>query len=345
MPVRLEDSVWIPPLKTDSGNISVQQAVYQIKIVLLGTGPPIWRRVLVPAEFTLAQLHNVAQAAMGWENDHLHEFHIGGLRFGVRDPSDALMGGPPCINEENARIANVLNKRGPKPKYIYDFGDSWEHALTVEKLLIPEPNIAYPLCTGGKRNCPPEDSGGIPGFYNKLEALADPNHEEYEDIREWMGSFDPEAFSVEAVNQKFRKIFRGSHKTKPARVTQQRFSMPSPEDVFTLLRAIQTGGERSRKQRQRLRPDEKVPLELSDRERTLILEHTFADEELTKHLRVVPGSGERPIYRFTLDNLDELAEFVAAEANHAKDKKLRKELDHLFERIENVLESHTDQDD
>jgi len=166
-------------------------AVCQIKIVLLGTRPPIWRRVLVPADFTLAQLHNVVQAAMGWEDDHLHEFHIGGLRFGVPDPDDALMGGRTCINDENAQVAGVLNKRGPKPKYIYDFGDSWEHALTVEKMLIPEPNVAYPLCTGGKRNCPPEDCGGIPGFYNKLEALADSNHEEHEDVREWMAASIP----------------------------------------------------------------------------------------------------------------------------------------------------------
>ena len=319
-------------------------AVCQIKIVLLGTRPPIWRRVLVPADFTLAQLHNVVQTAMGWEDDHLHEFHIGGLRFGVPDPDDALMGGRTCINEENAQVAGVLNKRGPKPKYIYDFGDSWEHALTVEKMLIPEPNVAYPLCTGGKRNCPPEDCGGIPGFYNKLEALADSNHEEHEDVREWMGSFDPEAFSIEAVNEKFRQIFRGSHKAKGASVAQRESAKPGIEASYALLEAIQPRLELPHKHPQRIRPGEKVPLELNDRERALILEHTFAGEELTNRLRVVPGPGERPIYRFTLDDLDELAGFVAAEANHAKDKKLGKELDRLFARIADVLESYTDQD-
>lgn len=100
--------------------------------------------------------------------------------------------------------------------------------------------------------------------------------------------------------------------------------------------------ERARKQ---IRPGEKVPLELSVRERELILKHTFADEDLTGRLRIVPGSGERPVYRFTLDDLEELAGYVAAEAHHAKDKKLEKELRRLAARIAAVLESYTDEDD
>lgn len=120
---------------------------------------------------------------------------------------------------------------------------------------------------------------------------------------------------------------------------------PSAEDLHAMLQAIETALERPRsKQRQRIQPDEEVPLELNDRERELILEHTFADEELTNHLRVVPKPGERPVFRFTLDDLDELAGFVAAEANHTRDKKLGKDLDQLFGRISDVLKSYTDQD-
>jgi len=277
---------------------------------------------------------------------HLHELRIGGLRFGVPDPNDTLMGGSPCISEENAQIGNVL-KRGPKPKYIYDFGDSWEHILTVEKVgvLTPEAGVAYPLCIGGRRNCPPEDCGGISGFYNKLEAIADPNHEEHEDMREWMGDFDPEAFSIEAVNQRLRQIFRGSHKPKAAANAKGESAKPSIEALYALLEAIQPRLELPRRQPQRIRPDEKVPLELSERERTLILEHAFVDEELTNYLRIVPRPGEHPVFRFTLDDLDYLAGCVAAEANHANDKKLEKEWDRLFARIEEVLESYTDEPD
>jgi hypothetical protein len=99
------------------------------------------------------------------------------------------------------------------------------------------------------------------------------------------------------------------------------------------------------KDRKQIRPDEKVPLELSDRERELILKHTFADDELTGRLRLVRQPGEPPVYRFALDDLDELAGYIAAEANHAKDKKLQKDLQRLFVRIQALLESYTDEDD
>jgi hypothetical protein len=196
------------------GNITAQQAVLQIKIVLLGTKPPIWRRLLVPPEFTLADLHDVIQAAMSWEESHLHACRIGRQSFGAPSVS------APSINEKKVCLANVLNKVGGKATYIYDFGDSWEHAITVEKILPAEPNVAYPLCTDGKLAGPPEDCGGIPGFYHMLEALADPNHENHEDMRDWIESFDPEAFSVEAVNQRLRKIFRTPLKSKSARAAK-----------------------------------------------------------------------------------------------------------------------------
>jgi hypothetical protein len=208
--------MWMPPRKTDSVRISAQQAVYQIKIVLLGTKPPIWRRVLVPAEFTLAQLHDVVQAAMGWEECHLHQFYGDKQRVAAPDPNDDFTGGSRAINETEVCLANVLSKVGSKATYLYDFGDSWEHALSVEKILAAESRAAYPLCTGGKLAGPPEDCGGIPGFYHMQEALADPNHESHQDMRDWIESFDPEAFSPEAVNKRLRKIFHPPHKSKSA---------------------------------------------------------------------------------------------------------------------------------
>ena len=88
-----------------------------------------------------------------------------------------------------------------------------------------------------------------------------------------------------------------------------------------------------------------MPLQLSDRERELILEHAFADEALLGRLRVAPASNQRAVFHFTLDDLDDLAGCVAAEANHAKDKKLRKEWDRVFARIGDVLDSYVALDD
>ncbi len=106
-----------------------------------------------------------------------------------------------------------------------------------------------------------------------------------------------------------------------------------------------TAPARPAKDRKQVTPDQTVPLELSDRERELILKHTFADDELTGRLRILPRPGEPPVYRFTLDDWDELAGYVAAEANHARDKKLQKEWDRLYARMAAVLESYTDEND
>jgi hypothetical protein len=177
--------------------------IYQIKISLLGSRPPIWRRVLVPADMTLARLHNVVQAAMGWENCHLHEFSIGRRTFGLPDPNARFMGGTGPVNEQKVRLCDVLSKAGAKAEYTYDFGDSWEHSILVEKLLPSEPGLAYPICTAGKRHGPPEDCGGLGGYYNLLDVIHDPEHPEHEESLEWIGGdFDPEAFSVEEVNRR-----------------------------------------------------------------------------------------------------------------------------------------------
>jgi len=194
--------------------IWLPQEIYQLKITLLDTRPPIWRRLLVPARLTLEVLHDVLQLAMGWYDSHLHEFRVGQKRFGKPDPDDELMGLPEVGNERTAHLFKVLGKAGAKAIYTYDFGDSWEHAIVVEKVLPPEPGIAYPLCVGGKLQCPPEDCGGIPGYYNLLEAIRDPAHEEHEDMLDWVGSdYDPEAFSVDDVNRRLAPLQRWWAKT------------------------------------------------------------------------------------------------------------------------------------
>jgi hypothetical protein len=200
--------------------IESSQEIYQMKVTLLGTRPPIWRRLLVPAELDLSQLHDVLQAAMGWEDCHLHEFRIGRERFGVPDPHDSFLGGPGSADERKVRLSAVLGKAGAKAEYTYDFGDGWEHAVVVEKVVAPEAGLIYPLCTGGKLHGPPEDCGGIGGFYNFLEAIGNPDHDEHEEMLEWIGgSFDPEWFSLADVNQRLQQQFRSARKTARKRIT------------------------------------------------------------------------------------------------------------------------------
>lgn len=189
--------------------IEIPHEIYQIKVTLLGTTPPIWRRLLVPAGMTLEQLHDVLQAAMGWEDCHMHDFRIGQKRFGKPDPNNRLMGLPATGNERTVRMFSVLAKVGAKAVYTYDFGDGWEHSLAVEKVLAPDPGLAYPICTAGKLHGPPEDCGGIPGYYHLLEAIRDPDHEEHEEMLEWIGDgFDPDAFSVDEVNRRLTPLQR-----------------------------------------------------------------------------------------------------------------------------------------
>jgi hypothetical protein len=183
--------------------------IYQLKVTLLRTTPPIWRRLLVPADLTLAQLHDVLQVAMGWDNSHMHEFLIGQQRYGMPDPADQLIGMPSVSSERTVRLSTVLGRIGAKATYTYDFGDGWEHGIVLEKRLAADPNMVYPTCTAGQRACPPEDCGGVGGFYALLDAISDPNHDHHEEMLERVGDdYDPEVFSMDAVNRMLRPLPR-----------------------------------------------------------------------------------------------------------------------------------------
>lgn len=311
--------------------------LYQLKVALGDVAPQIWRRIQIWEDSTLDQLHRVLQVAMGWENHHLYEFRIAGAKY--RDPHPENE--PKILNAKRTRVCNVLSGVGAEFEYIYDFGDYWQHDLILESILPPYPNTLYPRCVDGERSGPPEDAGGTGGYVDYLQAMADPSHEQHEDMMAWRGPFDPEAFSIEKVNKLLEKKFRPVRKKA---VPDPNAPKPrlSPE-AERLVKAIMSRSELPHTKRIRINPGEKVPLKLDERERELILEHTFADDELTNRLRVVPKKGQRPIFRFTLDDLDELGGFVAAEANHTKDKKLRKELDRLFDRIQTALDSYNDE--
>lgn len=173
-------------------------SIYQLKITLRDSHPPIWRRVLVPGNFSLYKLHQVIQLAMGWQNSHLHQFIVDGKYYGIPSSEDW----EPVIDERRFTLEQIAPSLKCKFVYEYDFGDSWEHEVVVEKIITPEPSEKYPQCIKGKRACPPEDVGGVWGYETFLEALQDAGHEEYDSYLEWVGGeFDPEAFDLAAINR------------------------------------------------------------------------------------------------------------------------------------------------
>ena len=179
--------------------------VYQFKITLKGTKPPIWRRILVPETYTFWDLHVAIQDAMGWEDYHLHEFTLLSpktgrkVKIGIPSDEDADFGWE-VLAEWNQKIAHYFSLDNSKADYVYDFGDGWEHSIKLEKILPRETGVAYPRCIGGKRACPPEDCGGIGGYAEFLEAIGDPANELHEDMLDWVGgSFDPDDFDPNDV--------------------------------------------------------------------------------------------------------------------------------------------------
>ncbi len=178
------------------------ERVFQFKITLKGTKPPIWRRIQVPESYSFWDLHVAIQDAMGWEGYHLHEFSVphpsgsGMVRIGQNHPGSGLHD---VLPEERQRISDWFRPGGKPATYTYDFGDDWQHTVKLEKILPREEGVKYPRCTGGKRACPPEDCGGPWGYRELLDVLADPLHEEYEEVSGWVGEFDPERFHPDEV--------------------------------------------------------------------------------------------------------------------------------------------------
>jgi hypothetical protein len=182
------------------------QSVYQIKVTLEDSQPPIWRRLLVPGEVNLATLHWIIQTAMGWDNSHLHQFIIrtGHHEDFYADPEFEL---EDAEDEGSVRLEELFPRAPTRFFYQYDFGDGWDHLLQIEKVLPASEGQSYPCCVAGALACPPEDSGGIYGYYEKLSILDKPRHKEHVEIREWMGEeFYPEAFDLAEVNRALGKI-------------------------------------------------------------------------------------------------------------------------------------------
>lgn len=217
--------MWILPSKR----------AYQLKITLNRSKPPIWRRLLVPGHCTLEELHELIQTAMGWTHSHLHQFIFKcekvkpgpnmaadllrgmidfnaprGLRY-LSHPDFELDG---AEDERRVRLDDLKLEEKSKFVYEYDFGDGWEHVILVEKISESDPPLDYPQCLAGQLACPPEDCGGMYGYYELLGILADPKHPEYEDYKDWAGDIDPEHFDLDEVNQMFEEMCRPKPKRK-----------------------------------------------------------------------------------------------------------------------------------
>lgn len=180
--------------------------IYQLIITLKDIRPPIWRRVQVRSDATLAQLHWIIQISMGWTNSHLHSFNIQGIEYGVPMP-EFEFDDMKVRDEQSVKLSKVIPGEKFKFSYLYDFGDSWEHEILVEKVLETVPSVDYPNCITGKRACPPEDCGGVWGYRNFLEVIQDPDHPEHEEMLEWVGGFfDPEDPDLEDVSPRLKMI-------------------------------------------------------------------------------------------------------------------------------------------
>ncbi len=189
----------------------VSTSLFQLKIELQGAKPPIWRRIQVPGDITLEQLHGVIQLCMGWTDSHLHQFLIDRICYCLPDDNDFWQTSRPK-NEAKYTLQDLEKKIQPRFQYIYDFGDDWMHQITVEKILPAEEEKAVPVLITGRRACPPEDIGGIYGYMHLLEVLSDPEHEEYEEMTAWLDVdyFDPAQFGKEdiaVINAGLKELF------------------------------------------------------------------------------------------------------------------------------------------
>lgn len=310
--------------------------IYQIRLTLEGTTPPIWRGLLVPANLTLPQFHDVLQIAMGWQNCHLHQFSGAGAKYGQDDPSEpgclAQMG---WIDERKARVSQLLPEAGAKAEYLYDFGDGWLHEIVVEQVLPVDPRRAYPVCLEGKGAGPPEDCGGPHGFENIREALSDPKHPQYWDMKLFFEDYQLK-YSLAAVNRGLRKRFPVKAKKAAAKKTAGRKMdvVGCFDPIWTQQTPDQTGPHR-------ISPHTRVPIALTDSERRLLIRYVFPPDEVVDHLKsMVPGPGETREFHFTLFELSHMAGYMEREADVARTAKLEERLRALFTRLCWVIDAY-----
>ena len=185
--------------KTTTGTTKV----YELEIWLMDIEPRIWRRVAVPDNIKLPTLHEVIQGVMGWTDSHLHAFIVGDHRYSY--PHPGLDMDDDELDERRAKLTDLVLRPKDRFVYEYDFGDCWRHVVEVVSIRPPDTGVKYPVCLSGQRACPPEDCGGPWSYDEFLEAILNSDHEEHEEMLEWVGGrFDPEAFDLKAANRQLR---------------------------------------------------------------------------------------------------------------------------------------------
>jgi hypothetical protein len=178
------------------------KSLYQVKVTLLGSKPPIWRRLIVKDDTRLDQLHSILQIAMGWSDYHLHEYRVRGSYIGIPHPDYDME----IEDERIVYLQDIISSPRDSFVYEYDSGDGWGHKIVLEKIL-PLNFSESPVVIKGKKACPPEDCGGIWGYYEFLSAIQDPKHEEHDSMLEWVGGeFDPDEFDMNNINRKLNDL-------------------------------------------------------------------------------------------------------------------------------------------
>jgi hypothetical protein len=189
------------------GGMTVVDRIARIRIQLKDIAPAIWRRVEVSLTTSLKGLHDVIQAVMPFENYHLFLFEVGGKRYGISDPKwDRVR---ETLNAKNIKLGTLVERGVVAFSYTYDFGDDWRHSITIEGITAADPKLDYPRFIDGSRRAPPEDVGGIPGFEEFLDAMANPRHPEHKRLTEWYGgSFDPDDLNLPVITARISKLAR-----------------------------------------------------------------------------------------------------------------------------------------
>lgn len=199
---------WRKPAKREISPTRKQSAfqkdkVYQLRVALADSDPEIWRRILVPGNTPLSRLHRIIQELMLWEDYHLHEFVVNGVRYTVPDPEEM----EPYKDEKRYYLYSVAPEEGITFFYVYDYGDDWVHNIEVEKILDGDERFTgKPVCIDGQLSGPPEDSGGVFGYGEMLKVVRNKQHPEHKEIKQWLGKFDPREFDIIRINRELEKI-------------------------------------------------------------------------------------------------------------------------------------------
>ena len=195
----------------------MKDPILRICVTLLDVDPAIWRRIEVPANFTLEGLHDVLQIIIGWADYHLHHFQIGDLMYGELTLDDRDI-----LDERELKLSALAIDGERAFEYVYDYGDNWHSVVVLEAIAPASPGAVYPRLVEGARRGPPEDVGGPWGYIEFLEAIADPKHTRHAELREWIGhDFDPARFDLDEINRALAKLApRKNTRRKTAKATR-----------------------------------------------------------------------------------------------------------------------------